>query len=46
MKEVAEYEEKYINYAGYWSAFHDGTIDVRQDSLNADDETKAKRFDI
>ena len=30
MRAVAEYEAKYINAAGYWSAFHDDCIDLRQ----------------
>ena len=46
MRAVAEYEAKYINAAGYWSAFHEACIDLRQQALDESRDENASKFDV
>lgn len=46
MRAVAEYEAKYVNAAGYWGAFHEAALDLRQESINSAKDEDAKQFDV
>ena len=46
LRAVAEYEANYINAAGYWMAFHESAIQLRQEALKAEDREKALKCDV
>lgn len=46
LRPVAEYETNYINAVGYWMAFHESAIQLRQEQLEANEEDKATVFDV
>eukprot|EP00737_Agarophyton_chilense_P003788 gb/GEZJ01004540.1/.p3 GENE.gb/GEZJ01004540.1/~~gb/GEZJ01004540.1/.p3 ORF type:complete len:143 (-),score=23.78 gb/GEZJ01004540.1/:3228-3656(-) len=46
MRPVSKYEANYSNAAGYWMAFHEAAIALREESLVDNKEEEAKKFDI
>ena len=43
---VAEYGTNYINSAGYWMAFHEAALDLRQEMLEEKKDEEAKNYDV
>lgn len=46
MRAVSEYEVKYVNAAGYWAAFHQAAIDIRQEKVTKNKIEDAKRMEV
>lgn len=46
MRAVSEYEAKYINAAGYWGAFHQAAVDMRQEAIAESKYEDARQFDV
>lgn len=46
MHPVAEYEANYINAAGYWMAFHEAAISLRQEALVDKKDEDAVKYDV
>lgn len=46
MRAVMEYESNYINSAGFWMAFHEAAIVLRQEALTAQEEEEAIKCDV
>ena len=46
LRAVAEYEANYINSAGYWMAFHEAALDLRQEMLEEKKDEEAKNYDV
>lgn len=46
MRAVMEYESKYVNAAGYWAAFNEAAIELRQERLNENKMDEAVKFDV
>jgi len=46
MRAVFEYEANYTNAAGYWMAFHEAALSLRQDELEEKNMEKAKLYDV
>lgn len=44
MRAVADYDSKYFNAAGYWSAFHETAIALRQEYFVADNDAEAQKY--
>ena len=46
MHAVMEYETNYINAAGFWMAFHEAAISLRQEALAASSDDQAQTCDV
>lgn len=46
LRGVYEYEANYTNAAGYWMAFHEAAIDLRQEKFDAGELANAVVFDV
>lgn len=46
MRPVAEFEAKYVNASGYWCAFHQGAIELRDAAIGEKKDEEAKRLDV
>lgn len=46
LRPVCEYESNYINAAGYWMAFHEAAIALRQESIADKEDDDAFHFDV
>ena len=46
LRPVAEYECNYISAAGYWMAFHESAIALRQQALMEKQDQDALKFDV
>lgn len=46
MRAVMLYETNYINAAGFWMAFHESAIALRQEALSGGNDEEAKRCDV
>lgn len=46
MRAVSGYDFKYVNTAGYWFAFHEAAIDIRQEKIDESKIQDANRMDL